>query len=196
MKKMKCIHPRIVKRVMAQFITDAMDERVFYEDCYITKFDFDREACKVDFETSEPELFPPEVKMTKSTGFYAVVSGNDEWVLEIGYNFDHLTHKGSKQFYKNFTNLCPRARGFANVTLSLLHELGHFETYDDIPTGYDRVQALKNLDKKYAAQVINWHYFKLPDEALATNWAIKWLEDADNRKLAKKFEKEFFACFA
>ena len=35
-------------------------------------------------------------------------------------------------------------------------------------------------------------YFLLPDEVVATKWAIDWLENAENRKLAKAFEKEFF----
>ena len=42
---------------------------------------------------------------------------------------------------------------------------------------------------------MNYAYFTLPDETAATEWAINWLSDAENRKKAKAFEKKFFACF-
>lgn len=38
-------------------------------------------------------------------------------------------------------------------------------------------------------------YYFLPDERAATEWAIEWLKNSENRKIAKKFEKEFFECF-
>jgi O-antigen/teichoic acid export membrane protein len=38
-------------------------------------------------------------------------------------------------------------------------------------------------------------YFLLPDEMSATDWAVEWLQDAEHRRIAKAFEKKFFACF-
>jgi hypothetical protein len=35
-------------------------------------------------------------------------------------------------------------------------------------------------------------HFKLHCEMIATDWAIQWLQDARNRKIAKAFEREYF----
>ena len=113
----------------------------------------------------------------------------DYCLNELFYNI------GTKEFRKNFVDRCPKARGFANITLSLLHELGHLETtwYDF--GDYDR-------DAEYAkiltlpTNQINHEYFKLPDEYAATEWAIEWLSKKENRIVAKQFERAFFACFA
>ena len=34
-------------------------------------------------------------------------------------------------------------------------------------------------------------YFAMHDEMIATNWAIDWLNNKDNEKLAKDFDKEW-----
>ena len=38
----------------------------------------------------------------------------------------------------------------------------------------------------------NYFYFSLPDKWLATQWMITWLQNKNNRKLAKDFKKKFF----
>jgi len=85
-------------------------------------------------------------------------------------------------------------QGFSHVTLSLLHELGHLETFDDVPEGYDRLDALLAIKaaSKDDDKIANLMYYSLPDEWLATQWAIDWLSEEENRKRAKQFEKEFF----
>ena len=89
---------------------------------------------------------------------------------------------------------CEVAKGFSDFTLSLLHELGHCETQDDLPEEDDREKACKMMEKygKGDKRILNLMYFCLPDEYAATQWAIDWLSDEDNRKRAKKFEKDFF----
>jgi hypothetical protein len=78
------------------------------------------------------------------------------------------------------------------VTLALLHELGHLSV--EFNEDYDRELALAEI-KSLPREEINFAYFRLPDETAATDWAIEWLQIAENRKLAKAFEKKFFACF-
>ena len=77
-----------------------------------------------------------------------------------------------KAFRKDFVSRCPLARGFADVTISILHEMGHFATRDNF----------NDMEK----------YMAIPYEMLATCWAICWLMDPDNRKEAKNFERNFF----
>lgn len=114
--------------------------------------------------------------------------------FEIRYNLEQLNCRGNKEFRKNFIELCPMGRGFADVTLSILHEVGHHACADMEFEDYDRETELEFLHK-VPREFVNFMYFMLPDELAATNWAIEWLQNADNRKRAKQFEKEFFALF-
>ena len=90
-----------------------------------------------------------------------------------------------KAFRANFVSRCPLARGFADVTISILHEMGHFSTRDNFNGDVYSAQVAEagtDMDK----------YMAIPYEMLATCWAICWLMDPENRKLAKEFEKNFF----
>lgn len=83
-----------------------------------------------------------------------------------------------KAFRRNFVHRCPLARGFSNVTISILHELGHYFTW------YDFLEIEK--EDEFTC------HFDLPSERAATDWAIGWLQNPENRKIAKAFEREFF----
>ena len=54
---------------------------------------------------------------------------------------------------------------------------------------------IENREKYKDCVSLNNAYFQMPDETAATEWAIKWLSNPENRKIAKAFEKKFFACF-
>lgn len=98
--------------------------------------------------------------------------------LGLPKNLDE-NDEGDKSFRKDFVTRCPLARGFANVTLSILHELGHHfnrEVYIFSDVNEDDYDS---------------HYL-IPYEIVATDWAIEWLQDADNRRFAKAFEHEYF----
>lgn len=115
----------------------------------------------------------------------------------IGYNFEDIYADTTKHFCNNFRNLYRSAYGFANVTLILLHELGHHQTQDKIEelkkTGYCREAELTRIFlRTKSVEDANVLYYQLPDEKLATNWAIQWLQDPEHRKIAKAFEKNFF----
>ena len=56
---------------------------------------------------------------------------------------------------------------------------------------------IKKIEEELPRELRNYAYFMLPDEDLATSWAIQWLEEsAENRRIAKQFEKEFFKLFS
>ena len=86
-----------------------------------------------------------------------------------------------KAFRADFVARCSTAKGFSDVTLTILHEFGHWYTrqvmdiivYDDLVTSEE-------------------NYFQNPYEMLATQWAICWLLCPFNRKIAKAFEKKYF----
>ncbi len=168
MIKRKLIHPRKVVWVMQDFVNEVSPLTYNNEPrvCEMIKF---RGFCAFDVE------FPYGKKFV------------------IGYNVKELWGTGIAQFSNNFFSRYPAARGFATVTLVLLHELGHFASQQKIEN-YDRQ---KELDKIHKLPIMeqNPAYFKLPDEKNATDWAIEWLSYPENRKIAKAFEKKFFACF-
>lgn len=120
--------------------------------------------------------------------------------IEIHYNIEELFYRGSKQFRENFVRQCPIAKGFADITLAMLHELGHHEVAEIIEEDYkdyNREARIKDIREELPRELVNYAYFLLPDEMLATKWAIQWLEEsAENRKIAKQFEKEFFELFS
>ena len=85
-------------------------------------------------------------------------------------------------FYNNFVSRFPQAEGFNLFTLSILHEVGHFETEWEMEdeTELRAVNEMSNDD-----------YFNLFNERIATDWAGEWIENNFNEALAldNKFNK-------
>jgi hypothetical protein len=121
---------------------------------------------------------------------HVIVARGDDWNASMIDRHPRMTvpydlmknDEGDKLFRIDFIQRCPLARGFANVTLSILHEIGHH---------FNRESYLMTDSDQYDASVGYWH-FMLPCEMDATDWAIEWLQDPTNRKVAKAFEREFF----
>lgn len=189
MKKRKLKNPRKVMWAMRDFLNQASS--LTYEKVYL-KLDNNQ----FDYEIEEVPRMCKMINFNGTKQGFCAIDCFDEPTefFEIGYNFDSLSCKGDKQFREHFVNLCPMGKGFASITLSLLHELGHFSTNQEIE-GYDRELELEFLHRTIPREVRNYAYFMLPDEMAATLWAIEWLKNKENRKLAKAFEKKFFACF-
>ena len=89
-----------------------------------------------------------------------------------------------KAFRKNFIEQYPSAQGFSNITITLLHECGHWATRSVM----DIVEYDKMKNKAYTQRM----YMDIPWEQLATMWAICWLASPVNRKIAKEFEHKYF----
>jgi len=89
-----------------------------------------------------------------------------------------------KLFRKNFVQRCPLAQGFSHITLTLLHECGHWATR----SVFDVVESEK-IEKKVQTDE---DYMQMPWEQLATQWAICWLHSPANRQMAKRFERNYF----
>ena len=132
--------------------------------------------------------------------FFAAMMHKEPGYRDFKYNIEQLMTEGSD--YKNgfgfiCANMGQRAsytKGFAQITKILLHEMGHQYTYHDII----RLYSEKEMDRLYyeAESVAdNEKYIHVPAEWVATQWAIDWLADAEHRKIAREFEKKFWACF-
>ena len=119
-----------------------------------------------------------------------IVRRRDDWGMSLSDDNPRLilpsnlmqNDEQDKLFRKFFISLCPMARGFANVTISILHEIGHhFHRIEYIMCDADEYNMAEGYD-----------HFNLPCERVATDWAIEWLQDPEHRKIAKAFEKDFF----
>lgn len=171
MSNRKLIHPIAVQNVMASFANEIHS---------LTTADGNRPKCKM---------------ISTRIGFCAFMNDIGKEEFRIGYNFELLYSVPHKPFSDHFRSICPTAKGFALVTLSLLHELGHFHTEREFE-GYDRHTELIKIRNMYQTKAErDLAYFNLPDEKAATEWAIAWLQDPEHRKIAKRFEKKFFQCF-
>ena len=169
-----CAHPRKVINLMREFLQSATS-------------------------------LPNKIQMKKSNeGFYTLVDGYgvkpaSDSLLCIGYDTNSLCNVGewkipNKEFSSFINKLSNNlTKGFSNLTLALLHELGHQETKHLIPCTYEieKMFALAEIDRSTCA-IGNQMYFELKDERKATEWAINWLTKAENRRKAKAFEKAFF----
>lgn len=113
------------------------------------------------------------------------------WAMDVWDRHPRLTlpedvlqnDEQDKLFRKDFIERFPSGRGFANITISILHELGHWATQDQVDweAYYEEIKPLHGLD-----------YFHCHGEMVATNWAIEWLKDPEHRKIAKQFECNIF----
>lgn len=175
MKNVKCIHPIKANKAIKEFIKTVYNE-------------------PVDFALSIAK------NGSMNYAVWGDVTENEEILIFIPNwrKADFKHDKGGKWFRKDFTERCPLAKGFSDVTISLLHEIGHSMTNYLLAEDYDRkaeFEKLKTACKAKTPKEQTFAYFKMTDENLATNWAIDWLADAEHRKIAKKFEKKFWACF-
>lgn len=188
----KLIHPRKVVWIMRDFIneiSDLVDPNTYYsipQGVDLGTINFN------DYIVESPKR---KCKMIKSHGFCTFFDNDTEYI-KIGYNLN----QHSVSFRKNFESLCPLAKGFANVTIYLLHELGHQYTenqVEDVEPEYDREFAMMMGQMLCDTQEAwdDYYFNTMVDEMLATKWAVEWLQNAENRKIAKAFERKFFACF-
>jgi hypothetical protein len=138
-----------------------------------------------------------EVYLSQDRFFASIQNGAN--IKAFLYNIEYLLADGN-DYQTGLGYICANmgqrasyTKGFAQITRILLHEYGHQMTYDTIIALYGE-DAMDNLYQ--AAGSDNALYVSVPAEFVATQWAINWLADAENRKIAREFERKFWACFA
>ena len=130
-------------------------------------------------------------------GFKTFPYDNDTPIIVIEYDFNDMAcnNKASKFFLEYFYSICPWAEieKVSEVTISLLHELGHNLTAHKLPKNFNKDEENYLLESQNLP--LSQHcmkYFQMKDEKLATNWAVKWISQKENIKIIKDFEKKFF----
>lgn len=99
-------------------------------------------------------------------------------------NLNFKPDEADKAFRKDFVNRCSFAKGFSSITLTILHECGHWATRS--------IMDIIEYDKMKYTAFTQEQYMAIPWEHLATDWAICWLYSPANRKAAKAFERAYF----
>ena len=90
-----------------------------------------------------------------------------------------------------------RCKGNAeSFVLSILHEVGHHKANDEIEgaildfcnTEKERIdREMQDADSEQS-KVLEWQYFNLPDEIMATQWAVNYAK-SHPRKVKKMIER-------
>ena len=140
---------------------------------------------------------PDRVCLSQGSEFCAVIYDEPYTILDFRYNLTQLLERGDD--YENglgvvCANMGQRekyAKGFSQITRVLLHEFGHHMTYYEIMKLY----GAKEMARLYSEAKTNKAYVHVPCEWVATKWGLDWLRDAEHRKIAREFERKFWACF-
>lgn len=173
MKNVKCIHPIKVNKIIKKFLEDVIALPINIDIDWDNDSSMNYAVCgDINDEDNEIIFYVPNWK-------------------KADYNNDF----GGKYFRKDFVERCTLAKGFSDVTISLLHEVGHTMTKSQLPKDYSRREEYTKINFITDKVACTLAYFKMLDETLATDWAIEWLNNAENRKFAKQFEKNFWTCF-
>ena len=72
-----------------------------------------------------------------------------------------------------------------NFVISLLHEVGHHFTYNDVDGSVlafcsdekERIDVEMEDADEVRSKELEWQYFNLPDEIVATAWAVKFAKE-------------------
>lgn len=97
---------------------------------------------------------------------------------EISYAIA-VKEESTDNFVKNFVERFSCAEKYNPFLLSILHEIGHLETIDEM---------VDDILERNSDTITDEEYFNLHNEKIATDWVGFWLED--NEELAKKYNTE------
>ena len=137
-------------------------------------------------DVAEHKVIIAKKRMENNWGMGVYPFDPNEMRMYIPSDLNYKPSENDYEFRRDFVTRYNPAQGFANVTLTILHEVGHFKTQYD---GNVAITFLQNRKKVFRSQK---EYMLQEDERRATDWAIQWLYDPEHRRLAKQFEKEYF----
>jgi len=111
---------------------------------------------------------------------YSVIL-SDKYAVDLDneiITYTLLVDSRNDNFYKNFVSRFPCVENFNILFLSILHEIGHLETQDE----------MENDTKIRNTELDEETYFNLYNERIATDYAGFWVQD--NFEIAKEYNDE------
>jgi hypothetical protein len=121
-------------------------------------------------------------------GIEKISMGDWEWRMDNhSIEYTLLENRMEDIFFLKFVKERFGYKPLNSFMLSLFHEIGHNMTYEDLMESdviYDFCQAEKNriekemasIETKKQAKKLEYQYFNLPDEIVATAWAVDYME--------------------
>lgn len=103
--------------------------------------------------------------------------------MVIPTDLEYEPEESDDTFRLDFIHRYAPAQELMDVTITILHEIGHYFTRFDYDTDEDYILRRK-------ASTMS-EYILIPCERLATDWAIAWLHDLEHWAIAKQFEADF-----
>jgi len=116
------------------------------------------------------------------------------------YEDEKVTFKLTQEVEDEWFNEFVRERfGYAceySFVLSLLHEIGHHKANDEIEGAIldfctaekERIEDEMQGANAERSKVLEWQYFNLPDEIMATQWAVDYAK-SHPRKVKRMWER-------
>lgn len=146
-----------------------------------------------------PDIYYHKVSADK--GFS--IEADEEFEIIMTYSYEGIANNlmCTQAFNRFVHNKWNYTRGFAGITLTILHEMGHWATYPTLSKKFNRAEALVDMYIECDKRNFSWYELQMyymthfEDERKATKWGMNWLADAEHRKIAKAFEKAFFKCW-
>lgn len=135
------------------------------------------------------ELKPFGISKAKLSDDYSYIFADESVTYKILE--DDLADKFFNDFIKERFGIDTTYYG--SFVISLLHEVGHHKANDEIEGAiYDfcmsekeRIaEELAEVETEEKAKALEYQYFNLPDEIMATQWAVNWI-----KKNPKKMQK-------
>lgn len=111
-----------------------------------------------------------------------------ENTIYVAFKSNEIDKKTFMEYVKEIDKNCQ----FNDLTLGILHEIGHIFTYDeDDEEPYQKETELLNLlykEKILSAEELNRFYVRLDMESKATKWAIDFAQA--NQNFVKEFQEK------
>lgn len=107
----------------------------------------------------------------------------NELRMVIPTDLEYEPEESDNTFRLDFIHRYAPARELMDITITILHEIGHYFTRFDYDMDEDYILRRK-------ASTMS-EYLRIPCERLATDWAIAWLHDLEHWAIAKQFEADF-----
>jgi hypothetical protein len=197
----KPTHPRKLYKFINNFVKENISIEYPIEHCHTFNLppSFPLENLWDKLENGEIEKIPVFADITIHKGKKNCAYTEKEQVYIC---FSELMDFGTKAVRENAISRCKTLKGFSTFIFTLLHEVGHIATqYEDFADKEYTDKEKKEITLECFETSNNWmeferkfqsYHYMQPSEIAATDWAIEFVKNPNNRKILKNFEREFF----
>lgn len=197
-------HPRKIYTIMKNFVNENVTLMRDIDYTPIPPAGLTAEEWFEQVLNTEPVIETEKVLFHVHKGNKCAAWDTDEFdtpICNITMCPEELTSGGAEAIFRNACSRSATLKGFAKITFALLHEVGHFMVAEEMQGVESTIERPEDIISYAFDHSNNWKefhdvyqsfHYNQPEEKAATDWAINFLSDPNNRKITKAFEKEFF----